>query len=146
MTDRAPDGATEEAFLNAAVSAAEDAVAELAASFLDWVGNDLARAREALGVARSAPDDRVETALGEIFDVYHNVKGQGGSFGYDLLSTVADALCEVLREAPRAGNPPFAVLEAHMTAAEFIIARAVKGDGGAHGHRLMARLGELRAA
>ena len=145
MTDPLQDNATDEMLLDAAVAAAEDAVAELANSFVEWVGSDLARAREALTAAQAAPD-QAEAALAEIFDVYHNVKGQGGTFGYDLLSMVANVACDLLRDAPSAGNPPFAVLAAHMTAAEFIIARDVKGDGGEQGHRLMARLAELRAA
>lgn len=82
-----------------AVRDAEAAVAALADSFLEWIGEDIARAKQALAAANDKPGDN-QAEIRAIFEVVHNVKGQGGSFGYDLLTTVGGSLCNYLRVEP----------------------------------------------
>ena len=76
-----------------AVRAAEAAVAALADSFLEWIGEDIGRAKEALAAGQEKPGDN-QPELRAIFEVVHNVKGQGGSFGYDLLTKIGGSLCD----------------------------------------------------
>ncbi|MEQ8166501.1 MAG: hypothetical protein RIC93_10545, partial [Alphaproteobacteria bacterium] len=73
---------------------AEESVAALAAQYPNWVGQEIARARDVLGdrAGNLSPDE-----TGRLFGVVHDIKGQGGSFGYPLISEIAGMLCELLR-------------------------------------------------
>ena len=80
-----------------AVRDAEAAVAALADSFLEWITEDIDNAKKALADAQDKPGDN-QPLIRAIFEVVHNVKGQGGSFGYDLLTKIGGWLWEKFNE------------------------------------------------
>ena len=131
--------------LEAAIRAAEEAVAELAASFTTWVGEDLDRAVAALGRAKSAPGAN-DADVEEIFGICHNIKGQAGSFGYDLMTRVASLLCDYLRDAGGLPHPALGIIEGHLMALRFILDHKISGDGGEVGEKVVAKLSVLSSA
>ena len=139
-----PDLDDEEDF-EAAIRAAEEAVAELAASFTTWVGEDLDRAVAALGRAKSAPGAN-GADVQEIFGICHNIKGQAGSFGYDLMTRIANLLCDYLRDAADLPHPALGIVEGHLMALRFILDHKISGDGGEVGEKLVAKLNALSSA
>ncbi len=122
-----------------AVRAAEAAVAALAANFTEWMRDDLDKALASLAAAREAQPDNA-AQLREIFEVCHNIKGQGGSFGYDLITDVGKSLCDYIHDASSASDRKLKVVEAHLTAIRFILDRDIQGDGGPVGKQLKAKL------
>ena len=115
-----------------AVRAAEAAVAALADSFLEWIGEDI------------GGDNQPE--LRAIFEVVHNVKGQGGSFGYDLLTKIGGSLCDYLRvEAASADEKQLKVIAAHFAAMDFVLEKNIQGNGGAIGEQLTGKVAQLVA-
>ena len=122
-----------------AVREAEAAVAALAENYTVWVREDLATARGALERSRESMPENA-AAVREIFDVCHNVKGQGGSFGYDLMTSIGGSLCDFVRDGGDAPEATLQVIEAHIAALEFVVDRNIKGDGGDAGRELVAKL------
>ncbi len=122
-----------------AVRRAEAAVAALAENYAVWVREDLAAARKALQKARETAPDNAD-ALKEIFGVCHNIKGQGGSFGYELMTMIGGSVCEITREAGNASEYMLKVVEAHIAALEFVVEKGIKGDGGEAGRGLLDKL------
>ncbi|MEQ9126326.1 MAG: Hpt domain-containing protein, partial [Alphaproteobacteria bacterium] len=113
-----------------AVRKAEDAVAALAESFLEWIGADISRARTALEAAGATAGDNRDD-LRTIFEVMHNVKGQGGSFGYGLLTDIAGSLCDYMRQGEgTADEKQLKVVTAHFIALDFVLEKNIQGDGG----------------
>lgn len=132
--------------LSDAVRDAEDAVAALADNFLDWIAEDIARAKAALEAAGAKPGDNL-AELHAIFEVMHNIKGQGSTFGYNLLTKMAGSLCDYIRDAAHpADTRQVKVMAAHFAAIDFILDKKLKGDGGDAGAQLTARIGELVAS
>tara|TARA_R110002126_G_scaffold63684_6_gene163212 strand:- start:3935 stop:4402 length:468 start_codon:yes stop_codon:yes gene_type:complete len=128
-----------------AVRAAEAAVAALADSFLEWIGEDIGRAKEALAAGQEKPGDN-QPELRAIFEVVHNVKGQGGSFGYDLLTKIGGSLCDYLRvEAASADEKQLKVIAAHFAAMDFVLEKNIQGNGGAIGEQLTGKVAQLVA-
>ena len=128
-----------------AVREAEAAVAALADSFLEWINEDIARAKEALARAQDKPGNN-QPELRSIFEVMHNVKGQGGSFGYDLLTKVGGSLCNYLRdEAASADEKQLKVIAAHFAAMDFVLEKNIQGSGDAIGDQLTAKVAQLVA-
>ena len=125
---------------------AEAAVAALADSFLEWIAEDIGRAKQALAAASDRPGDN-QTRIRTIFEVVHNVKGQGGSFGYDLLTSVGGSLCDYLRVGTAsAGDKQLKVIAAHFAAIDFILEHNLRGDGGEVGDQLKEKIAKLVTA
>ncbi len=122
-----------------AVRRAEAAVAALAENYTVWVREDLAVARKALQKARETAPDNADS-LKEIFGVCHNIKGQGGSFGFELMTMIGDSVCEFTRDAGNASEAILKVVEAHIAALEFVVEKDIKGDGGDAGRGLLEKL------
>lgn len=128
-----------------AVREAEAAVAALADSFLEWINEDINRAKEALARAEDKPGDN-QPELRAIFEVVHNVKGQGGSFGYDLLTGIGGSLCDYLREeAASANEKQLKVISAHFAAMDFVLEKNIQGSGDAIGDQLVGKVSQLVA-
>lgn len=118
---------------------AERAVAEMADDFRDWAADDLARLTE-LTETIVDNDHRLTAHFSEIFDVAHNLKGQGGTFGYTLLSHVGDNLCrfvESLDEPSLADQP---LIDAHVDAMRSILRFDVRGDDDPTGRAIVESL------
>lgn len=139
------DDGPEDAEMDDAVRDAEAIVAALAADFLGWIRDDIDGARAALEAAKTRPGANQDD-IGAIFDVMHNLKGQGGSFGYDLLTVIGGSLCDYIRHATSgADERQLKVIAAHFAAIDFVIAKDIRGPGGEVGDQLRAKLDELIA-
>ncbi len=121
------------------VAAAEAAIAALSENYLVWVKDDLQAARAALVNARGTLPDNSE-AIEELFGVCHNIKGQGGSFGFQMMTDIAESLCDYIRDRAATPEVKLQVIEAHITALELVIEREIKGDGGEAGQGLITKL------
>ncbi len=128
-----------------AVRKAEAAVAALAQNFTEWVRADLDKAFALLANARESQPENA-SHIREIFGVCHNIKGQGGSFGYDLITHFGASLCNFIRDAGSASERKLKVVESHLTAIRFILDRDIQGDGGQVGKQLQAKLRSLTEA
>jgi chemotaxis protein histidine kinase CheA len=122
-----------------AVRQAEAAVAALARNFTEWMRADLEKALAALAKAVDSQPENAEH-VHEIHEICHNIKGQGGSFGYDLITDVGGSLCNYVRDNGPASERKLKVIEAHLTAIKFILDRDIQGDGGPVGEQLRAKL------
>ena len=105
----------------------------------------LGRARQALEAARALPGDR-QPEIEKISRIAHNFRGQGSSFGYDLITHVGKSLCDYIHDGGSASERKLKVIEAYLTAIKFIIDRDIKGDGGEVGAQLQAKLRSLTDA
>jgi hypothetical protein len=131
----------------ATVKRAQDAVAELSADYRNWALADLAKAEQALAEARGHPA-AAQPALQRLYGLAHDMKGQGGSFGFPLVTHVAQSLCRLMVglggsarhvELP-AEDATFGLIEVHLKALRLILEKSVRGEGGEVGQKLVAKL------
>ncbi len=118
---------------------AEAAVREMAKSFTTFIENDMAQARTSLQRALATPDD-CEAALADYYAALHNIKGLGGSFGYQLMTQVADSNCRLLRDTDGGDGEVLKICRAHMHALNTILEKDIQGDGGEYGDKIVAEL------
>lgn len=116
-----------------AVAKAENAVLQLKDDFLEWVRQDLERLEAALTRAKQDGAAR-KTHIETLFAVSHDMKGQGGTFGYPLISRIGHSLCTMLERDGKDAN--LKVATAHVEAIRGVIVRNVTGDGGAIGQQI----------
>lgn len=128
------------------VRAAEQAIAEQARDYLGYVEQDHSALCAALDAGTGDPARRSD-ALSQIFGLVHNMKGQGKSFGYDMITTIGASLCEFLRKDDTdTGDRAMQVVKAHIDAIGVVVEHRLEGDGGPLGRKLVQRLQGLVAA
>lgn len=126
------------------IAAAEAAVEELRGVFRAALADDLDRIDAA--VAGAADPASREARLADLYTLSHDLKGQAGSFGFDLLTEIAGALCGHLRAAAPASLRDVAVAAAYARAVRRIAEGGLTGDGGAAGQAVRAALSADLAA
>lgn len=124
----------------AVLARAQAAVADLAKDYTNWAQADVARARSALEAARADEAGRAGH-VEALFRVAHDLKGQGASFGYPLMTRLGDSLCQLTRDRKRAyGAAHLDLAQAHLDAMQLVLAKEIKGEGGKVGAELVAKL------
>ena len=124
-----------------ALERAEEVIAGLTDSYLEWVQDDLTKLQKAYDVLAAATDDdgRKDGADG-VFQVAHDIKGQGGSFGYDLMTVIGNSLCRFIEKSDEIGAKHVEVCKVHVDSLKLVIAQDMKGDGGKAGDQLLKGL------
>ena len=120
---------------------AEQAVAALGGDFVDQTKATLDGHRAQLEETGGLPQG---DALHDIFSFAHDLRGQGGSFGYPLLSTIGGSLCAFMEARDfQLKDGDMVVVRSHFDAAAAVLADEITGDGDAVSQALVSSLGEL---
>lgn len=123
-----------------ALARAEAALAALSAEYLHWVRADVDALAIALAALRGAGPGEWSGAIERVHALAHNIKGQGATFGYPLLTELGQALCALLKGEPAASEAVLARMDALLAAMAEIVAERLAGDGGARGRDLLHSL------
>ncbi len=115
---------------------AEAVVASLGGEFVQWAEKDLESLQLAFDGLKAGTAEQKES-LRAIFNISHDIKGQGGSFDYGLLTTVGDSLCKLTEEKDRAGPAEIEAIGLHVEALKLVLKERLKGDGGDMGATLL---------
>lgn len=84
-----------------------------------------------------------EELRNKIFKVCHDAKGQGGTFGYDLITTVGNDLCRFIEKPIPLNDEKIKVIGHHIRAMKKIIEKKMTGDGNAQGKKIVTTLREM---
>ena len=68
--------------------------------------------------------------------VTHDIKGQGASFGYPLMSDVGASLSRLLKSIERIDAPSLTLVAEHVKVLRRVLAEDIEGSGGAFGEEL----------
>ncbi len=112
--------APEKAILQA-LNAAED----LIDNYQGWAVDDLA------ALWQSYEDHRAESGspkeLLTMFEIAHGIRGEGGSFGFQLISTIGDSLCKFLEGKKKLNAVGSEVIKVHILAMRAVFRQNLKG-------------------
>ncbi len=131
--------------MEAVLARAQAAVADLAKNYGPSTLADLDRCAALLKTAREDGAARA-ASVKELYGIAHNVKGQGGAFGYPLVTRIAHSLCTLVRQERDFSDADLGVVQAHLDALRLILAKDIKGEGGETGAKLAARLENMAKA
>lgn len=120
----------------------EDAGQELLTLYLENARKDVAALETASGEAAANPDQWVDLSQ-RMRSVVHNVKGQGASFGYPLMTRVGESLSVLLKHARTPDPTVLKLTAAHIETLRTILDKDIKGSGGELGETLAFRLESL---
>lgn len=107
-------------------------------SYQGWAVDDL-QALWAEYEALTPRDKDAQVHVRKLYDLSHEIRGQGGSFGYPLISVLGDSLCKYIEHRKMLGQKNLDVVKLHILAMKAVFRQELKGDQGA----LQAQLTEL---
>lgn len=117
---------------------AEEAVGKLADQYRGWVRGDIEKLRECLDAATAGGPARGD-AYKRIRAIAHDMRGQGTTFGYPLVTRVAKSISQTLKALPEDGDADAALL-AHVDAVDAIIQQDVADAAGAVAREIVETL------
>ena len=120
----------------------DDVLGELTDIYLEAALNDVASLESCLSRAQS-DSKQWEDACLEMRRTVHNIKGQGTSFGYPLMTKIGESLSHLLKTIETPSDPQLRLIEAHITALRLVMDQNIKGSGGEQGEALVTRLEDL---
>jgi chemotaxis protein histidine kinase CheA len=124
---------------------AEQVLAGLSDSYLEWVQQDLKNIAAAYEGLKAGQGDQKKT-LETIFRIAHDMKGQGGSFGYNLVTSVGNELCRMIEKFPATISAAHIdAIGVHIDSLKLIVAQKMKGDSGSTGAAILAGLQKVSA-
>ncbi|MCB2108641.1 MAG: Hpt domain-containing protein [Rhodobacteraceae bacterium] len=122
------------------IDAAEKSVGDMKDSYLQWVGADLNKLHDA---CEAAVKDKANRAahVEALYNIAVEIKGQGGSFGFPLMTTIGSQLCRFIESAGHdLSDAQLDVVRIHVETLRLVIQQKMEGDGGALGHKLLTGL------
>lgn len=122
-----------------AIERAEQVIANLADDYINWAKEDLVKLEDAYKKLKEGKGNQKELLQG-VFNVAHDMKGQGGSFGFELMTAVGDKLCRLVEKLDKVGPKEIEKIRIYVDAMQVIISRGLKGDGGSEGKQLLMGL------
>lgn len=130
--------------LKETLARAEEATTALRANYTEWARIDVDRSQTMLDAAKADPAQRGEH-LDLLYAAVHNIKGQGASFGYPLVTRVGQSLCRLIIASRARDEAGLKIAQAHLDALKLVLDQRIAGSGGAIGEQLAARLESLTA-
>jgi chemotaxis protein histidine kinase CheA len=123
------------------IAQAEAAVEALRDTYREQLVNDVAELEKVW--TRFEGGAPAEETLTELHSIAHNIKGQGGSFGYDLVTTIGASFCDYLRSGSRVSPDERNIVHMHIRMLKTVSENNISGDGGETGRRIAEKLSAL---
>ena len=118
-----------------ALEAANAALEKMSEDYPDWVGKIIVELREHLMRCIDTPADRTKR-YAKIREIAHDMKGQGGTFGYPLMTAFATSLVDCVGPKSGTSDNHIEIIKSHIDSMSAVIKDRVKGNGGEIGKAL----------
>ena len=124
----------------AILDAAERGIGEAKGAFMLAVGDDLAKLAAYVDMALSDAANRA-AHIEALYLKTSEIKGQGASFGYPLLTTIGAQLCRFIETAGnKLSDAQVGVVKIHVETLRLVIQQKMEGEGGPAGQKLLTGL------
>lgn len=114
---------------------AEDRIAEVGAAYPERVKADLEKLVGLANQAVSDPAHQAEAITG-INLIVHEIRGEGATFGYPLLTKFAGSLFKFTDGLTNPNERQLALIKAHVDVMTVVVKNGIKGDGGPLGAQI----------
>lgn len=116
----------------------QEKIGEMAGDYSTWIADEIRKIDEALKKLKE-PGANLRTLMARINRGAHEMRGQGGIFGYPLITEFSKSLFLSTNKSVSAiSDNEYELLKAHIDAIKVVISEKVEGDGGETGRALLA--------
>ena len=121
----------------ATLDQAEAAIAALRGEFVRWMRGDLEKMRILFDAATAMPAEGRGRTMRSVHGCAHDMRGQGGSFGFPLVTEIAATLCRFLETRTVFGSAELDAVDRQIEALRKVVDSDLDGDGGDEGEGLL---------
>lgn len=114
---------------------AEDRIAEVGAAYPDRVKADLEKLVTLANQAATDAEHRGQV-ITDINLIVHEIRGEGATFGYPLLTKFAGSLFKFTDGLTSPNERQLALIKAHVDVMTVVVKNGIKGDGGPLGAQI----------
>jgi chemotaxis protein histidine kinase CheA len=109
-----------------AIAAAESALADLSDQFGDWLSEEIQNLEAVYNDIKTTGP--TEENMKQLYNRCHDLKGQGSTYGYPLITRIAGSVCKLMDEPDMRLNAPKALIVAHLDAIRAIVRSQIKSE------------------
>jgi chemotaxis protein histidine kinase CheA len=126
------------------IAAADSKIEAVAGDYSDWALKSVRGLSKSL-TELSTGGSQSAKLLAELNNVAHELRGQGGTFGYPLVTEFAQSLFQATTDSRvKVTDNHMEFYKAHIDAINLVMTNKVKGDGGEVGQSLLKGLEAAR--
>ena len=117
---------------------------DLAKDYLLWVQEDLKKLHQVYSQALLLQGDRRTNLITQdLFRIVHDIKGQGSTFGYDLVTCIGNHLCRYIERFDTFDKKQMQDIKMHIDVLQEIVEKKLVNDGGVLGQDLKIKIEAL---
>lgn len=105
---------------------ADKIIKQMSSEYLDKLKTDIDEL-EKLGATYVA--ERSDESLERLFSLVHNMRGQGTTFGYPLITDIGRSFCRYVKERPPEVSIRGDVVDQHVAAMRVVYKQSIQGNG-----------------
>ena len=116
----------------------QEKITEMSGDYSTWIADEIRKLDESLHKLKD-PDANLRSLMARINRGAHEMRGQGGIFGYPLITEFSKSLfLSTNKNVQAISDNEYELLKAHIDAIKVVISEKVEGDGGETGRALLA--------
>ncbi len=109
-----------------AIKQAENFMETQEINYPTWLDDDLKNLKNTFKKINPNSNNQPKNLLNDIFKISLEIKGQGGSYGYPLISYVADNICTLLDSIPKISSKDIEIIRIHIDLLSIIAKNRIK--------------------
>jgi len=115
----------------------EDKIQSMAGDYSDWIAEEIRKLEENVALLRT-PDVNLRQTIARINRCAHEMRGQGGIFGYPLITEFSKSLfLTTSKNFQSISDSEYELIKAHVDAIKVVVNEKIEGDGGETGRALL---------
>lgn len=120
---------------------AMEAMSDLAAKFPAWASGDVQKIKQYLAEASGTfGEERTIIIRQRVYPKAHDLKGQGTTFGYPLITDIGSHMCKLMTSKTTFSAADILTLKNDANMMETVLWKKLKGDGGVKGAQILEKL------
>ena len=118
-----------------------DVIADMSRKYIEWASNDVAKLKNIFEQIQNLTGPEQDALIrGDFYRTAHDIKGQGATFDYPLMSDLGAHLCTLIKTTDTFDETHLAVMAQDIEDMALVLAKKVQGEGGQIGTRISNRL------
>jgi len=114
------------------VKSIEETITNMVPQYLGWAMDDWQKL--------NAANLDTKEGIKEVLTVAHDMKGQGGSFGFQLVTTISNIICRIIESKETLTDKEKEAVKLATKAIKLTLDDKLSGDGGPAGKKMAAGL------
>lgn len=118
-----------------------DVIADMSRKYIEWAGNDVAKLKKIFEQIQQLTGSEQDTLIrGDFYHTAHDIKGQGATFDYPLMSDLGAHLCTLIKTTDTFDETHLTVMVQDIEDMSLVLEKGLQGEGGQIGADILKRL------